>query len=81
MMRIDDAPPRCCRCGLEVDSGAWPELALVEQIEGERIREHVTSWPDYAVIEVRRCACGQEIARKLRCARGSVSSADGNAPR
>ena len=40
------------------------DLELVERIDGERVREILTSWPDAAVIEVRRCTCGQVVARK-----------------
>jgi hypothetical protein len=48
------------------DARAWRGFELVEQIAGERLRAFVTSWPDDAVIEVRRCACGQVVARKSR---------------
>jgi hypothetical protein len=39
-------------------------LELLACVAPERVRELVTSWPDDTTIEVRRCACGCELARK-----------------
>jgi hypothetical protein len=54
----------CSRCGMDCDVQAWRGLDLVERVASDRVREFVTIWPDDTVIEVRRCACGQLIARK-----------------
>ncbi len=56
----------CSRCGVGCDAQAWREFELVERVASERLQEFVTIWPDDTVIEVRRCACGQVVARKLR---------------
>ncbi|MGO9834164.1 MAG: hypothetical protein ACLP1X_08120 [Polyangiaceae bacterium] len=49
------------------DANAWREFQLVDRMTSEQVREFVTNWPDCAEIEVRRCACGQVIARKSGC--------------
>jgi hypothetical protein len=59
-----EASAPCSACGLA--TAAWDELELVERIVSERVQELVTSWPDAEAIEVRRCPCGQIIARKSR---------------
>jgi hypothetical protein len=52
----------------------WVELALVERITSEQVQEFVTIWPVDAVIEVRRCTCGQAISRRRpRTAPGPTS--------
>jgi hypothetical protein len=56
----------CGHCGEPCAPGAWKEFERVGQIASERVREFVTSWPDSAVIDVRRCRCGHVIARKSR---------------
>jgi hypothetical protein len=61
-----NAQAPCSRCGVAFEPRAWRTFELVEQIASDRVREFVTIWPDHAVIEVRRCACGQIIARKTR---------------
>ena len=55
----------CARCGRAIDARAWRALSLVERVVPERVREHLTTWPSGAEIEVRRCACGQTLARKV----------------
>jgi hypothetical protein len=57
---------RCRRCGEVHDADAWRRFELLDQIESERLCALVTNWPDDIVIEVRRCACGEVTARKLR---------------
>jgi hypothetical protein len=57
----------CGRCGVAYDADEWCEFQLVDRMTSEQVREFVTNWPDYMVIEVRRCACGQVIARKSGC--------------
>jgi hypothetical protein len=59
-----DATP-CGRCGRAIDAQAWRALPLVEAIPPERLRELVTRWPSGARVEVRRCACGRALGRKV----------------
>ncbi|HEY2512717.1 MAG TPA: hypothetical protein VGI39_17740 [Polyangiaceae bacterium] len=50
---------------LLIDARAWRALGLVERVVPERVREHLSTWPSGAEIEIRRCACGQALARKV----------------
>jgi hypothetical protein len=59
------ASTKCAQCETAFDERAWSGLALVEVLGTERVREHLTSWPSGARIEVRVCSCGREIARKV----------------
>ena len=54
----------CSQCGVAFDARAWGGLELVDLVAPERVREHVTTWPNEATIEVRRCPCGRALARK-----------------
>ena len=54
----------CGHCGSAFGTESWHALELVERVDATRVRELVTSWPDGASIEVRRCACGRTLARK-----------------
>jgi hypothetical protein len=70
---------RCSRCDLTFDAHFWGELELVDRIASERVRAFVTSWADDAAIEVRRCACGQIMARTRRAQPGgAVANSDGS---
>jgi hypothetical protein len=62
--RSVSSPTACGRCGAPLEAKAWCELELLACVAPERVRELVTSWPDDTSIEVRRCACGCELARK-----------------
>jgi hypothetical protein len=33
---------------------------------GERVRGFLTAWPDAMAVEVRTCACGHKIARRVQ---------------
>jgi hypothetical protein len=44
---------------------AWGELDLVDRVTGERVRGFLTAWPDAMAVEVRACACGHKIARRV----------------
>jgi hypothetical protein len=66
--RGEGAQARCRHCGEVHDVDAWREFELLDQIESERLCALVTSWPDEAVIEVRRCTCGEVAARKVHLA-------------
>jgi len=61
-VRVSDT--KCSQCGTAFDARRWGGLELVELLATERVREHVTSWPSEARIEVRRCPCGRALARK-----------------
>jgi hypothetical protein len=59
----------------------WGKLELVDRMTSERVRQFVRPWPDSEVIEVRSCACGQALARKVG-GTSPVANADGaRAPR
>ncbi len=62
------SPTACGRCGAFLEAQAWCELELLARVAPERVRELVTSWPEDTSIEVRRCACGCELARKTTAA-------------
>jgi hypothetical protein len=55
----------CGHCGSAFGAESWHALELVERVEPTRVRQQVTSWPDGASIEVRRCGCGHTLARKV----------------
>ena len=61
----------CCgQCGRSNSPATWHRLPLVEVLSGERLHDNVTRWPCDTCVEIRRCECGQPIARKARRADG-----------
>jgi hypothetical protein len=55
----------CVGCGLAIDAREWRALRFVQLVAPERVREILTSWPSGTRIEVRECACGRTLARKV----------------
>jgi hypothetical protein len=55
----------CSHCGRAWSADGWSELALLDRITSDRVREFVTSWLDCEVVEVRTCVCGRALARKV----------------
>jgi hypothetical protein len=53
----------CHGCGHARDSTEWGRLELVDRLAHERLAAVVTSWPVQVTIEVRRCTCGELMAR------------------
>jgi hypothetical protein len=53
----------CASCGRAHAISAWRRLELVDRIEQDRLAMVVTSWPLEVAIEVRRCTCGELMAR------------------
>jgi len=45
----------------------WAELALVDRIDREHATDLFSEWPwsPSAVLEVRRCACGEPVTRVI----------------
>ena len=46
---------------------SWTELALVDRIDREHATDLFSEWPwsPSAVLEVRRCACGELLTRVI----------------
>jgi hypothetical protein len=55
----------CGHCGAALEPQAWRALELVLLVDRVRVREIVTSWPEGARVEVRRCGCGTSVARRV----------------
>jgi hypothetical protein len=53
----------CAGCGHAHDAASWRRLELVDRIARERLAAVVTTWPDGISVEVRRCTCGDLMAR------------------
>jgi hypothetical protein len=62
----------CGHCRASVPSEAWDTLPLVTRVDHEVVCTFIRDWPIERVIEVRRCSCGEEIARLVE--RERVSS-------
>jgi hypothetical protein len=67
----------CGHCGTALGARAWGDLELVDQVSQGQLKEHVTSWPADARIEVRRCGrCGSPLARTVSAASASAKLAE-----
>jgi hypothetical protein len=53
----------CTGCGRAHDASSWRRLELVDRIARDRLAAVVTSWPAEIAVEVRRCNCGDLMAR------------------
>jgi hypothetical protein len=53
----------CNACGHARSDVEWGRLELVERLARDRLADVVTTWPAEATIEVRRCSCGELMAR------------------
>ena len=54
----------CRECAKSYDDEAWRGLPLVERAGPDDLRDLFTDWPwsREAVLEIRRCACGSQLA-------------------
>jgi hypothetical protein len=57
---------RCQSCRASYESGAWGALPIVAEVAPNEVRSMVEDWPSGLLVRVRRCACGQPMARKER---------------
>jgi hypothetical protein len=62
--RVSEMLETCNGCGRAHDVAGWRRLELVDRLADERLTQVVTSWQNEVIIEVRRCACGELMARK-----------------
>jgi hypothetical protein len=53
----------CNACGHARGAAEWGRLELVDRLVEDRLAAVVTSWPARTAIEVRRCTCGELMAR------------------
>jgi hypothetical protein len=57
----------CGGCSASYDLRAWERLESCGAITGDEVKSIVTSWPDAAVIDLRRCSrCMMILARRRR---------------
>jgi hypothetical protein len=54
---------RCAVCGVSYEHGAWTALPLVGSVSPSGVRMHLSVPAEWSV-EVRRCSCGAELARR-----------------
>jgi len=55
----------CAHCGRVYDGRSFDALDLVDRLRHEHLRDLLVQWPwaEGTELEVRRCACGERLAR------------------
>ena len=62
---------------------SWSELALVDRIDREHATDLFSEWPwsPSAVLEVRRCACGELVTKVIQPGEGAPQISCGHQPK
>ena len=55
----------CGKCQAGYDGARWRSLVLLEELRHDQLGDILSAWPWQldVVLEVRRCRCGQPVAR------------------
>jgi hypothetical protein len=55
----------CVACSAVHHAKSWQALPVAARLGAHEVSRNVVDWPEGMLVEVRRCTCGQLMARKI----------------